>query len=76
MGPHRRKPLILYVEAFFVNLAKGTMALAAIIVLLLCVLDGNVWGLRGVITTRKGWYIVLGAIAVTVVIAMFVLHWR
>lgn len=76
VGPYRRKSLILYVEALFVNLAKGTMALAAIIVLLLCLLDGNVWDLPGVRNTRKGWYIILGAIAVTVAIAMFVLHWR
>jgi hypothetical protein len=52
------------------------MALAAIVVLLLCLVDGSVCDLPSVRMTRKGWYVILGAIAVAVAIAVFVLDLR
>lgn len=65
-----------FAEVLFGGLAKGTMALAAIIVVVLAVLSGNFDGLNNLPATRKGWSYVL-LLIVVVFIGVIAFHkWK
>lgn len=74
--PNRTSRFAKFAEVLFGGLAKGTMALAAIILVVLAVLSGNFDGLTDLPTTRKGWGYVL-LVIVVVFIGVIAFHkWK
>ncbi|KVL10742.1 hypothetical protein WL40_15030 [Burkholderia ubonensis] len=73
-GPYRQSRWAAVLESLFGFVAKGTMALAALIAVVLAILSGDGLELVSPPTTKKGWMRLLLVLAAVIALVFAVLY--
>ncbi|KVQ74896.1 hypothetical protein WK05_08880 [Burkholderia ubonensis] len=73
-GPYRQSRWAAVLESLFGFVAKGTMALAALIAVVLAILSGEGLELVSPPTTKKGWMRLLLVLAAVIALVFAVLY--
>ncbi|KVO42358.1 hypothetical protein WJ85_24670 [Burkholderia ubonensis] len=73
-GPYRQSRWAAVLESLFGFVAKGTMALAALIAVVLAILSGDGLELVSQPTTKKGWMRLLLVLAAVIALVFAVLY--